>query len=137
MHTVASHVPPEVQTPAIELPSGVMRLHFMAWLPQGIVGPKMATLVADQDAQVLEVSRDFIRLQIGRKSWRRTPAEDFPLELTLSLNHQTVCARSATHLVAELRPLVQGSPLDVLSRRFCRVARALRYCLLAEELEAI
>ena len=136
-YVVASHTPPEAHTPAIELPSGVMRFHFMAWLPQGILGPKMATFVADQDAQVLAIDQDRIHLRIGRKSWRRGVAgEDFALELNISLNHQTMCARSATHLVAELRPLVGNLPLDLLSLRFGRVARSLRYCLLAQELEA-
>jgi hypothetical protein len=110
----------------------------MAWLPQGIIGPKMATFVADQDAQVLEANRERIRLQIGHKSWRRTKADDadFALELTMSLNHQTICARSATHLVADMRPLVRNLPLETLRLRFGLVARSLRYCLLAEELEA-
>jgi hypothetical protein len=136
---VASHMPPEVCPPAIELPSGVMRFHFMAWLPQGILGPKMANFVADQDAQVLEVDRDRIRLRIGRKSWRqgRSAGENFALELKLSLNHQTICARSSTHVVAELKPLVGNLPLDLLNLRFGRVARSLRYCLLAQELEAV
>jgi hypothetical protein len=137
--TVVGHRPPEEPSSAIELPSGMMRLHFMAWLPQGIVGPKMATFVADQDAHVLDVEQDRIRLRIGRKSWRlgRGDVKDFALELTISLNHQTICARSATHLVAEMRPLVRDLPLDLLSLRFGRVARSLRYCLLAQELEAV
>ena len=137
-YAVSSHTPLVAQAPDIELPSGVMRFHFMAWLPQGIIGPKMATFVADQDAQVLEVAKDRIRLQIGRKGWLRASAgEDFALELTVSLNHQTICARSATHLVAELRPLVRNLPLEVLNVRFGRVARSLRYCLLAQQLEAV
>ncbi len=135
-HAVASHTLPEEYAPVVELPSGVMRFHFMAWLPQGILGPKVATFVADQDAQVVHVEPDNIRLRIGRTTWRRrrTAEEDFALELTLSLNHETICARSSTHLIAELRPLVSNLPLDVLNRRFRRVARSLRYCLLAEEL---
>src|SRR5262245_61322921 len=134
--TLAKHLPPKDSAPAIELPEGVMRLHLMAWLPQGIVGPKMTTFVTDQEARVLEVDKDHIRLQLGRKSWLPGKSdEDFAMELSISLNHQTICARSATHLIAEMRPLVRGLPLDVLTRRFGRVARSLRYCLLAQELE--
>ncbi len=138
-YPAARHTSPEEHAPVVELPSGVMRFHFMAWLPRGILGPKMATFVADQDARVLHVEQDNIRLRIGRTSWRRRgiAEADFALELTLSLNHETVCARSATHLIAELRPLVSNLPLDVLDVRFRRVARSLRYCLLAEELAAI
>src|SRR5947207_589809 len=99
--SVTAHRPPTECFPAIELPAGVMQLHLMAWLPQGIIGPKMATFITDQDARVLEVRSDRVRLQIGHKRWRlgRADVENFALELTISLNHQTVCARSATHLV--------------------------------------
>ena len=138
-HAVASRRPPEDYSTVIELPSGRTCLHFMAWLPQGIVGPKMATFVTDQDAQVLEVDHDRIRLRIGRKPWplRRADEKDFALELTIYLNRQTTCARSATHLIAEMRPLVRNLPLEALEVRFGRVVRSLRYCLLAQELEAV
>jgi hypothetical protein len=136
MQYVADHLPPVDASPEIELPSGLMRFHFMAWLPRGIIGPKMATFVADQDAQVLEVDNDRIRLRIGRKTWRAKPDEpDFALELSISLNHSTLCARSATHLVTEMKPLVGSLPLETMRLRFGRVARSLRYCLLAEELK--
>ena len=59
------HDPP-LDTPSL---SQEMRQHLMAWLPQGILGPKMAGFIAAQGARVLEAGSDHVRLLIGRKRW--------------------------------------------------------------------
>ena len=119
------------------LPSGGMRHQFMAWLPLGINGPKTAGFVDVQQAQVLDVGSEVIRLQIGRKPWLpwNRDDKDFPLELTLRLNRQTECARSLTHVIADMRPLSSNLSHDNIQRRFSDVALALKGCFMAQELE--
>jgi len=130
---------PQNAVPAVVLPSGSMRFHFMAWLPQGIAGAKFTTFVAEQDARIVEVTENQLRLHIGRKRWLtwKGRGEAFPIEVQLTLHHQTLCTRSLTHLVADFRPRVTHVPLDVLRRRFQQVAQSLRSCLLAQDLEVI
>lgn len=135
MTAAAPQSPPLDHAPQT-LSTGLAQYHFMAWLPQGIVGPKMATFLADQDARVLELDANHVRLQIGRKTWlgwskRET---ELPLEMSVTLDHGTICARSTTYLVAEMRPLVKA-PVEQVRRRFNHVARSLRDCLLAQEVE--
>jgi len=139
MSATSACITPSTETSTADVPlTGAASYHLMAWLPRGIVGPKMATFVADQDAQILEIDENRARLRIGRKSWLpwRASSEDFALELTISLNPRTICARSATHLVAEMKSLVRNVSPEALRRRFGQVVRSLRYCLLAQELEA-
>jgi hypothetical protein len=127
------HDPPLVSLPL----SQEMRQHLMAWLPQGILGPKMAGFVSEQGARVLEAGPDHVRLLIGRKRWIPwgNYGDDFPMEVTIKLNRETACVRSLTHVIAEVKPLASNVSDDVLRKRIRDVVRALRDCLLAQELE--
>jgi hypothetical protein len=122
--------------PTLIFASVGIRHHFMAWLPQGIVGPKMHGFINEQNAQVLNADDDHIRLQIGQKRWLPWAryGEDCPIELYISINRETTCARSLTHVVAQVTPLATVPP-ETLHERYQEVIKALRYCLLAQELE--
>jgi hypothetical protein len=118
------------------LPSGGIRHEFMAWLPRGVAGPKMQAFITEQDAQILEADPDYMRLQIGQVRWLpwSRHGDDVPVEVVIHLNHETPCARSLTHVIAELQPLANAVP-ETLRPRLGQLLRALRYCLVAQELE--
>ena len=57
------------------------------------------------------------------------------MEVTIKLNRETACARSLTHVIADVKPLTSNVASDVVQQRVSDVVRALRDCLLAQELE--
>ena len=114
---------------------GTARHEFMASLLPGIAEQKLASLIADQSACLEQVSPDFIQLRIGKKFLlpRYYDALDLPVELTIRLQNDTRCPSSMTHVVAELRPLA-GASREVFQARSYFLVRALRYCLLGQDL---
>ena len=109
----------------------------MAWLPQGIAGPKVAGFVSEQQARVLRVHPDELRLGIGQPPgwlpWSRQE-DELAVELTIQLNRETQCVRSLTHVIVELKPLGGGND-EARRERLNEIVCALRYRLLAQDLE--
>ena len=110
-----------------------IRHEFMAWLPEGMFEVKMAGFVDALADRVLESSPDCLHVYIGKRHMTPFGRRDVPLEVIITLDHETPCKGSLSRVIVDIVPRVRWSRLAQIRRCSSIVARAIRYSLMADD----
>ena len=114
-----------------------VRHEFMAWLPEGMFEVKMAGFVDTLADRVLESTPDRLHIYIGKRHMTPFGRRDVPLEVTITLDHEAPCKGSLTRVVVDIVPRIRWSRHAQIRGVSAVVARAVRYCLMADDFHPV
>lgn len=116
--------------------NGAYRHDCMAWLPDGVLGPKIAGFITTYDGKLLEGSSQRVRILLDKRSvFSFSNRDTVPIEVDITVRHQTECIRQLLHVSVELMPRGKVRNREAFDHRCGDVLVAFRESIMALNLE--